>query len=168
MTKIQILLSLTLFTQTLVPAVAAEKFECPSPFNPTLRPNWRRSKVCFLMSVQWPISASSTSRSMLCGGKACQRPHHRPSYRRLLSDDRSRSFVTDAERAALVRRFSGQVTRLVYSLESGLDIIINVRLTPDIVDAVNSIARKQGLSGPAWIAMTIDNALQQQSAAQRQ
>jgi hypothetical protein len=34
-----------------------------------------------------------------------------------------------------VRRFTGQ--------------------TPDIVDAVNNTARKQGLSGPAWIAMTI-------------
>ena len=75
---------------------------------------------------------------------------------------------TDAEKTALVRRFTGQVTRLVYSLESGLDIIINVPLTPDVVDAVNSLARKQGLSGPTWIAMTIDYALQQQSAARRQ
>jgi hypothetical protein len=75
---------------------------------------------------------------------------------------------TAAEKAALVRRFSGQVTRLVYGLESGLDIIINVPLTRDIVDAVNDIARKQGLSGPAWIAMTIDDALQQQSAARHQ
>jgi hypothetical protein len=75
--------------------------------------------------------------------------------------------LTDAEKATLVRRFSGEVTRLVYSLESGLDIIINVPLTPDVVDAVNSIAKEQGLSVPAWIAMTIDNALQQQSAARR-
>ena len=75
--------------------------------------------------------------------------------------------LDDAEKAARVRRFTGQVTRLVYSLESGLDIIVNVPLTPDIVDAVNSTAKKQGLSGPAWIAMTIDNALQQQGAAQR-
>jgi hypothetical protein len=36
------------------------------------------------------------------------------------------------------------------------------------VDAVNSVAKKQGISGPAWIAMTIDNALQQQTAARRQ
>jgi S-methylmethionine-dependent homocysteine/selenocysteine methylase len=76
--------------------------------------------------------------------------------------------LTDAEKAARVARFSGQVTRLVYSLESGLDVIINVPLTPDIVDAVNGIAKKQGLSGPAWIAMTIDDALQQQSFARRQ
>jgi hypothetical protein len=46
--------------------------------------------------------------------------------------------LTEAKKAALVRRFSGQVTRLVYSLESGSDIIINAPLTPDIVDAVNS------------------------------
>ena len=75
--------------------------------------------------------------------------------------------LTDAEKATLVRRFSGEVTRLVYSLESGLDIILNVPLTPDVVDAVNSTAKEQGLSGPAWIAMTIDNALQQQSATRR-
>jgi S-methylmethionine-dependent homocysteine/selenocysteine methylase len=75
--------------------------------------------------------------------------------------------VDDTEKAALVQRFTGQVTRLVYSLESGLDIIVSVPLSPDIVDTVNSVAKKQGLSGPAWIAMTIDNALQQQSATQR-
>lgn len=75
--------------------------------------------------------------------------------------------LSEADKAALVRRFAGQVTRLVYSLESGLDIIINVPLTPDVVDMVNSVAKKQGLSGPAWIAMTIEYALQQQSIAQR-
>jgi len=75
--------------------------------------------------------------------------------------------VDDTEKAALVQRFTGEVTRLVYSLESGLDIIVSVPLSPDIVDTVNSVAKTQGLSGPAWIAMTIDNALQQQSATQR-
>ena len=45
---------------------------------------------------------------------------------------------------------------------------VNVPLTPDVVDAVNSVAEKQGLSGPAWIAMTIDDALQQQRTTQRQ
>ena len=51
--------------------------------------------------------------------------------------------LTDPEKATLVQRFSGQVTRQVYSLESGLDIIINVPLAPDIVDAVNSRARSK-------------------------
>jgi hypothetical protein len=36
-----------------------------------------------------------------------------------------------------------------------------VPLTPDIVDAVNTAAKKQSLSGPAWIGTTIDNAVQQ-------
>ena len=34
MTKIPFLLSLALFTLTLLPAAAAEKFECPNPFKP--------------------------------------------------------------------------------------------------------------------------------------
>ena len=70
------------------------------------------------------------------------------------------SSLTEAEKNAHIRRFIGQVTQLVYSFESGLDIIINVPFTPDVVDAINARARKQGLSGPAWIAMTVENALQ--------
>jgi len=72
------------------------------------------------------------------------------------------SSLTEAEKAAKVRRFAGQITQMVYSLESGLDVIINVPLTPDVVDAINATARKQGLSTPAWIAMTVENALQRQ------
>ena len=72
------------------------------------------------------------------------------------------SSLTEAEKAAKVRRFAGQITQLVYSLESGLDVIINVPLTPDVVDAINATARKQGLSTSAWIAMTVENALQRQ------
>jgi hypothetical protein len=76
--------------------------------------------------------------------------------------------LTAAEKTALVQRFTGQVTMLVYSLESDQDIIINVPLTPYIVDAVNTAAKTQGLSTTAWIAMTIDNALSQQITRQRQ
>ena len=72
------------------------------------------------------------------------------------------SSLTETEKAANVRRFAGQITQLVYSLESGLEVIINVPLTPDVVDAINATARKQGLSTPAWIAMTVENALQRQ------
>jgi hypothetical protein len=68
--------------------------------------------------------------------------------------------LTEAEKVAKVRRFAGQITQMVYSLESGLDVIVNVPLTPDVVDALNAMARKQGLSSSAWIAMTIENALQ--------
>ena len=72
------------------------------------------------------------------------------------------SSQTDAEKAAKIRRFAGKITQLVYSLESGLDVIVNVPLTPDVVDALNTTARKQGLSSSAWIAMTVENALQRQ------
>ncbi len=70
------------------------------------------------------------------------------------------SSLSATEKAANVRNFSSQVTQLVYSLESGLDVIMNVPFTPDVVDAINARARKQGLSGPAWISMTVENALQ--------
>jgi tetratricopeptide repeat protein len=56
---------------------------------------------------------------------------------------------------------AANLTHLI-SLESGLDIIINVPFTPDVVDSINAKARKQGLSGPAWISMTVENALQLQ------
>ena len=39
------------------------------------------------------------------------------------------SSLTEAEKNAYLRRFTGQVTQLADSLESGLDIIINVPLT---------------------------------------
>lgn len=52
--------------------------------------------------------------------------------------------LTEPENSADLRRFTGQIRRLVYRLESGMDIIINVPLTPDIVDALNTTARKQG------------------------
>ena len=41
------------------------------------------------------------------------------------------SSLSQGEKAVRVRRFTDQITQLVYSLESGLDIIINVPLTPD-------------------------------------
>ncbi len=72
------------------------------------------------------------------------------------------SSLSQGEKAVRVRRFTDRITQLVYSLESGLEIIINVPLTPDVVDALNKTAREKGLSGPAWIAMTVENALQRQ------
>jgi hypothetical protein len=168
MNKIQFLLSLTLFSLTLVPADAAEKFECPSPFKPNTPAKLEEIKgllpdVNAMADIgQLNVTIDTLRREGM--PKNLIIDHLIGAYCPMIAREAS---LTESEKAALVRRFSGQVTQLVYSLESGLDIIINVPLTPDIVDAVNSIARKQGLSGPAWIAMTIDNALQQQSGAQR-
>ena len=168
MSNIRLLLSFTLFMLTLLPAVAAEKFECPNPFTPTtpakleqvkgLLPDANAMTDVGLLNVAiGTLRRDGMSKSLIID-------HLIGAYCPMVARDAA---LTDAEKATLVRRFSGEVTRLVYSLESGLDIIINVPLTPDVVDAVNSTAKEQGLSGPAWIAMTIDNALQQQSAARR-
>jgi hypothetical protein len=80
------------------------------------------------------------------------------AYCPMLAQDSS---LTEAEKTARLQHFSSQVTQLVYSVESGLDIIINVALTPDLVAILNATASKQGLSSAAWIAMTVENALQQ-------
>jgi hypothetical protein len=168
MTHIRLLLSFTFFVLTLIPAVAAEKFECPNPFTPTnpakleqvkgILPNINAMTDVGLLTVAiGTLRRDGMSKSLIID-------HLIGTYCPMIARDAA---LSDSEKATLVQRFSGQVTRQVYSLESGLDIIINVPLAPDIVDAVNSRAKELGLSGPAWITMTIDNALQQQSAAGR-
>ena len=167
MSKTRLLLSFTLFVLTLVPAVAAEKFECPNPFTPStpakleqvkgLLPNVSAMTDVGLLNVAiGTLRRDGMSKSLIID-------HLIGVYCPMIARDAA---LTDPEKATLVQRFSRQVTRQVYSLESGLDIIINVPLAPDIVDAVNSIAKEQGLPSSAWIAMAIDNALQQRKAAQ--
>ena len=169
MTRIVLLLSLAFSVLTIVPAVGADNFECPSPFKPNTP-----AKLEQINGLLPGVSAMSDINQLNATIAALRRDG---MSKRLIVDHLIGAYcpmvvreasLTEAEKAARVARFSGQVTRLVYSLESGLDIIINVPLTPDVVDAVNDTAKKQGLSGPAWIAMTIDDALQQQSAARRQ
>jgi hypothetical protein len=169
MTRFAHLLSLAFSMLTIVPAVGADKFECPSPFKPNTAAKLEQIKGLLPnANVMLNINQLSDTIATLRREGMSKRlivDHLIGAYCPMVAQDAS---LTEAQKAPLVRRFSGQVTRLVYSLESGLDIIINVPLTPDIVDAVNDTAKKQGLSGPAWIAMTIDDALQQQSAARRQ
>jgi hypothetical protein len=169
MTRFAHLLSLAFSMLTVVPAVAADKFECPSPFKPNTPAKLEQVKGLLPnANVMANINQLSDTIATLRRDGMSKRlivDHLIGAYCPMVVQEAA---LTDAEKAARVARFSGQVTRLVYSLESGLDVIINVPLTPDIVDAVNGIAKKQGLSGPAWIAMTIDDALQQQSIARRQ
>jgi len=168
MIKTAFKLSLALSTFMALPALGAEQFQCPlfsNPNNPAkleqirgLLPNVNTmTNIEQLNTTIATLRRDGMSKSLII-------EHLVGAYCPMVVREAP---LTDAEKATLVQRFTGQVTRLVYSLESGLDIIINVPLTPDIVDAVNNVAKKQGLSGPAWIAMTIDIALQQQSAAQR-
>ena len=168
MIKTALGLSLALCAFVALPALGAEQFQCPSfsrPNNPAkleqirdLLPN-----AGAMMNIE-RLSATIASLRRDGMSKSLIIDHLVGAYCPMVVREAA---VDDTEKAALVQRFTGQVTRLVYSLESGLDIIVNVPLSPDIVDTVNSLAKEQGLSGPAWIAMTIDNALQQRSAAQR-
>jgi hypothetical protein len=169
MKKAAFVLSLALSTLAVLPAVGAEQFQCPLPSNPNNPAKLEQIRgllpdVNTMTNIEQLNTAIATLRRDGMS-KSVIIDHLVGAYCPMVVREAQR---TDAEKTALVRRFTGQVTRLVYSLESGLDIIINVPLTPDVVDAVNSLARKQGLSGPTWIAMTIDYALQQQSAARRQ
>jgi hypothetical protein len=169
MTRFAHLLSLAFSMLTIVPVVAADKFECPSPFKPNTpagleQIKGRHPNANVMVNINQLSDTIATLRREGMSRRLIV-DHLIGAYCPMVVQEAS---LTDAEKTARVARFSGQVTRLVYSLESGLDVIINVPLTPDIVDAVNEIAKKQGLSGPAWIAMTIDDALQQQSFARRQ
>ena len=168
MIKTALGLSLALCAFVALPALGAEQFQCPSfsrPNNPAkleqirgLLPNAdTMTNIERLSATIASLRRDGMSKSLIID-------HLVGAYCPMVVREAA---VDDTEKAALVQRFTGQVTRLVYSLESGLDIIVSVPLSPDIVDTVNSVAKTQGLSGPAWIAMTIDNALQQQSATQR-
>jgi hypothetical protein len=142
-----------------VPGFAAAKFECPSPLKPSapataeirkqLPDRTAMTDVGRLTPMINILQQKGMPRSQIID-------HLIGVYCPMVAQEGS---LSEAEKRTSVRRFSGQVTQLVYSLESGLDIVINVPFTPDVVDAINARARKQGLSGPAWIAMTVENAL---------
>jgi hypothetical protein len=136
--------------------VAAEKFECPLPVKPTtpaklqeiqrlLPDDNAMANIERLNATIGALRQGGMSKSLIID-------HLVGAYCPMVAQE--------AEKNAHLRRFTGQVTQLVYSLESGLDIIINVPLTPDVVAVLNETASKQGLSGAAWIAMTVENALQ--------
>jgi hypothetical protein len=167
MTKAAFGLGLALAALAVLPAPGAEQFQCPLPSNPNNPARFEQIRGLLPdVNTMTNIEQLNTAIAILrrdSMSKSLIIDHLVGAYCLMVVREAP---LTEAEKAALVRRFTGQVTRLVYSLERGLDIIINVPLTPDVVDAVNSMA-KQGLSGPARIAMTIDYALQQQGTAQR-
>jgi hypothetical protein len=142
-------------------AVAAEKFECPFPVGPNTSAKLQEIKRLLpdgnamadperLNATVGTLRRDGMPKSLIIG-------HLVGAYCPMVAQESS---LTEAEKSAGLQRFTGQITRLVYSLESGLDIIINVPLTPDVVAVLNATASKQGLSGAAWIAMTVENTLQ--------
>ena len=146
LTNIRLWPSFALLILTLSPAAAAEKFECPNPFTPNTPAKLEQVKG-LLPNVNAMTDVGLLNVAIgLCGGTVCQSSpiidHLIGVYCPMIARDAA---LTDPEKATLVQRFSGQVTRQVYSLESGLDIIINVPLAPDIVDAVNNRAKSKAL-----------------------
>jgi hypothetical protein len=165
MIRIVVLSGLTLFGLTFLaaPGFAATKFECPRPLKPSTPATLAEIKSQLpdgkAMADVGRLSATIDRLRRNGLPKSGIINHLVGAYCPMVAQESS---LTDAEKSAILRRFSGQVTHLVYSLESGLDVIINVPFTPDVVDAINTRARKQGLSGPAWISMTVENALRLQ------
>ena len=145
------------------PSAAADKFNCPFIF--TSNDPSKLERIRALLPDANAISSvgrlKSTVDTLRRDGMTKSQivSHLVGAYCPTVAQDSS---LTEADKATKVRRFAGHITQLVYSLESGLDIIVNVPLTPDVVDALNATARKQGLSSSAWIAMTVENALQRQ------
>jgi hypothetical protein len=146
-----------------VPSAAVDKFNCPFIFTSSDPSKLERIRALLpdanaigsvgrLNSTVDTLRRDGMTKSQIVS-------HLVGAYCPMVAQDSS---LTEADKATKVRRFAGQITQLVYSLESGLDIIVNVPLTPDVVDALNATARKQGLSSSAWIAMTVENALQRQ------
>jgi hypothetical protein len=141
--------------------VTAEKFECPLAVRPTtpaklqeiqrLLPDGNAmADIVQLSATIGTLRQDGMSKSQIID-------HLVGVYCPMVAQESS---LTEAEKNAHLRRFTGQVTQLVYSLESGLDIIVNVPLSPDVVAVLNATASKQGLSDAAWIAMTVEKALQ--------
>ena len=152
-----------LMLTAMLPAdAAAEKFECSLLVKPIALAELQKIQALLpdgnakvdigrLNAAVGTLRRDGMSKGLIVG-------HLVDAYCPMIASD---SALTEAEKTARLRRFTGQVTQLVYSLESGLGTIINVPLTPDVVAVLNATASKQGLSGAAWIAMTVENALQQ-------
>jgi hypothetical protein len=144
MTRMSLPLGLILFGLMLwlMPSAAVEKLNCPFIFTSVTPSKLERIKALLpdakamgsvgrlnstIDTLRWEGMAKSQIVSHLVG-----------AYCPMVAQENS---LTEAEKAAKVRRFAGQITQLVYSLESGLDVIINVPLAPDVVDALNATAR---------------------------
>src|SRR4249920_962997 len=109
MTKIQFLLSLTLFSLTLVPAVAAENFECPSPFKPNTPAKLEEIKgllpnIDAMADIgQLNVTIGTLQREGMT--KSLIIDHLVGAYCPLIEREAS---LTEAEKAERVRLFSGQ------------------------------------------------------------
>lgn len=59
---------------------------------------------------------------------------------------------TDAQRTRDVQNFGLSVTRQAFSLSSEEEIILDVALTPDVVEVINAKAKAADMSPQEWVA----------------
>lgn len=80
------------------------------------------------------------------------------AYCRLVASEQG---TTDAQKSAEVRKFGLNVTRQAFSLSSEEMVILDVELSPKIVEKITSKATADGISPQEWIAIKINTDLAQ-------
>lgn len=69
--------------------------------------------------------------------------------------------TTDAQKTADVQNFGLTVTRQAFSLTSEEKVILDVTLSPDIVEVITAKAKADGISAQEWIAVKVSTDLAQ-------
>ena len=71
--------------------------------------------------------------------------------------------LDEKQKTAKLAAFVGRITRAVYSLESATDIILDVALPPEIVEAISVKARLANMSPEDWVASVASAAAQKKN-----
>lgn len=66
--------------------------------------------------------------------------------------------LNNRQKAARVQRFASVAAPLVYSLENAEEIILNVPVPPDVLDAVNARAHAAKITPEEWAAAAVSSA----------
>jgi hypothetical protein len=64
--------------------------------------------------------------------------------------------LDDRQKTAKLRRFASRMTRVIYSLESADEIILDVPFSPGALDAINAKAQAAGITPEAWVAQIVE------------
>jgi hypothetical protein len=67
--------------------------------------------------------------------------------------------LNDQQKTAQMRRFASKIVRIVYGLDSGDDIILDVPFKPDVMNAINSRATAERLAPEDWVANAVGSYL---------
>jgi hypothetical protein len=67
--------------------------------------------------------------------------------------------LNDQQKTAQMRRFASKIVRIVYGLDSGDDIILDVPFKPDVMNVINSKAIAERLAPEEWVANAVGSYL---------